>query len=377
MTRDVAVLGAGALGATVAFDLAFAGEDADGEDVDVTLFEAGSVADGSTGRAAGVCYNAFAEDVDAELGARAIERFRTFDEVGEFEFHESPYVWLAREGDDDREHAIREQLPRMQQHGVTAVRMERDEFAERFPSLRSEDVAVAAVAGAAGYTTPATYARTLAVLAKRQGAELRQRTPASVDVDPLEVNDEAFDDVVVATGAHTKQVLADAGYSIAMKPYRVQAATYACEYEGPMVYDATDGFYFRPHADGVLAGNGTEEREADPDEYDEDANDGFAESLQARAAERAGAVEDARITDAWAGLCTATPDRDPLVGALDDGLYVGTGFQGHGFMRAPAIGESLAEEVLGEADGIEPFDPTRFTGDEEFDVVEGMLVDDR
>lgn len=377
MTREVAVLGAGALGATVAFDLAFADEDADGETVDVTLFEAGSVADGSTGRAAGVCYNAFAEDVDAELGARAIERFRTFDEVGEFEFHESPYVWLAREGDDDREHAIRERLPRMQQHGVTAVRMEREEFAERFPSVRSDDVAVAAVAGAAGYTTPASYARTLAVLAKRQGADLRQHTPASVDVDPLAVNGDAFDDVVVATGAHTKQVLADAGYSIAMKPYRVQAATYACQYDGPMVYDATDGFYLRPHADGLLVGNGTEEREADPDAYDRDANDGFAESLQARASERTAAVEDARITDAWAGLCTATPDRDPLVGALDDGLYVGTGFQGHGFMRAPAIAESLAEQVLGEADGIEPFDPTRFTGDEAFDVVEGMLVDDR
>ncbi|WP_227134792.1 NAD(P)/FAD-dependent oxidoreductase [Halorubellus salinus] len=377
MTRSVAVLGAGALGATVAFDLAFADEDADGEAVDVTLFEAGSVADGSTGRAAGVCYNAFAEDVDAEIGARAIERFRTFDEVGEFEFHESPYVWLAREGDDDREHAIREQLPRMQQHGVTAVRMETEEFAERFPSVRSDDVAVAAVAGAAGYTTPASYARTLAVLAKRQGADLHQQTPASVETDPLRVNDEAFDDVVVATGAHTKRVLADAGYSIAMKPYRVQAATYATEYDGPMVYDATDGFYLRPHVDGLLVGNGTEEREADPDGYDRDANDGFAESLQSRASERTSAIEDARITDAWAGLCTATPDRDPLVGALDDGLYVGTGFQGHGFMRAPAIGESLAEQVLGEDDGIDPFDPTRFTGDEEFDVVEGMLVDDR
>ncbi|WP_323675119.1 FAD-binding oxidoreductase [Halorubellus sp. PRR65] len=377
MTREVAVLGAGALGATVAFDLAFADEDADGEPVEVTLFEAGSVADGSTGRAAGVCYNAFAEDVDAEIGARAVERFRTFDEVGEFEFHESPYVWLAREGDDDREHAIREQLPRMQQHGVAAVRMERDEVAERFPSLASDDVAVAAVAGAAGYTTPASYARTLAVLAKRQGAELRQHEPASVDVDPLRVNGETFDDVVVATGAHTKRVLADAGYAVAMKPYRVQAATYATEYDGPMVYDATDGFYLRPHADGVLVGNGTEEREADPDEYDRDANDGFAESLQARASDRAPAVADARVTDAWAGLCTATPDRDPLVGALDDGLYVGTGFQGHGFMRAPAIGESLAEQVLGEDDGVDAFDPTRFSGDETFDVVEGMLVDDR
>jgi len=377
MTRSVAVLGAGALGATVAFDLAFEGEDADGEAVDVTLFEAGSVADGATGRAAGVCYDAFAQDVDAEVGARAVERFRTFDETGEFEFHECPYVWLAREGDGDREHAIREQLPRMQQHGVTAVRMEPDELEERFPALAADDVAVAAVAGAAGYAEPASYARTLAVLATRQGATLEQHAPASLAVDPLRVNGEEFDDVVVATGAHTKQVLADAGFSIAMKPYRVQAATYATEYDGPMTYDATGGFYLRPHADGVLAGDGTEEREADPDDYDEAADDGFADSLRERVADRVPGVADARVTDAWAGLCTATADRDPLLGELAEGIHVGTGFQGHGFMRAPALGETLAKQVLGLEDGIEAFDPTRFAGDEEFDVVEGMLVEDR
>jgi sarcosine oxidase subunit beta len=387
MTRTVAVVGAGALGATVAFDLAFAGEDADGEDIDVTLFDAESVGSGSTERAAGVCYNAFAEDVDATIGARSIERFRTFDETGEFEFHESPYVWLARDGDEARVDAIREQVPRMQGHGAAAVLMDADELAERFPALETDDVAVAAVAGAAGYTTPQSYARTLAVLAKRQGATLEQQTTASLALDPVRVNDESFDDVVVATGAHTKAVLADAGIAIAMKPYRVQAATIAAAYDGPMTYDATDGCYFRPHVDGVLAGNGTVEREADPDDYDRRSDDGFGESLRDRVADRAPAADGGRVTDEWAGLCTATPDRDPLVGRLTDGCYVGTGFQGHGFMRAPAIGEALAEQLLGApihgegvldgADGIEAFDPTRFDGDESFDVVEGMLVEDR
>jgi sarcosine oxidase subunit beta len=390
MTRSVAVLGAGALGATVAFDLAFNGEDADGEPVSVTLFEAETVGSGSTGRAAGVCYNAFAEDVDAEIGARAIERFRTVDETGDFAFNESPYVWLARDGDDKRERAIREQVPRMQENGVTAVLMEPDELASRFPNLETSDVAVAAVAGAAGYATPGTYARTMAVLAKRRGATLVQDVPVSVALDPLGVepadgesgvaelgDGERFDDVVVTAGAHTKRVLADAGIDIAMKPYRVQAATFATAYDGPMAYDATGGFYLRPHADGVLAGNGTEEREADPDASDRESDEGFGAALCDRVADRVPDVADARVTEEWAGLCTATPDRDPLVGRLAEGLHVGTGFQGHGFMRAPAIGEALAEQVLGLDDGIEAFDPTRFDGDEAFDVVEGMIVEDR
>ncbi len=39
-------------------------------------------------------------------------------------------------------------------------------------------------------------------------------------------------------------------------------------------------------------------------------------------------------------------------------------------MRAPAIGARIAEELLG-GDGIDAYDPTRFDGDEAFDVTEG------
>jgi len=373
MTRSIAVVGAGAVGATAAFDLAL-------RDAEVTLYERDEVAGGSTGRAAGVCYDAFAEDVDAEIAGDAVERFRTFDGHGEFEFHECPYVWLAREGDERRAEAIREGVPRMQDNDRTVLLLEPDLLANRFPAVAHEDVAVAAVAGAAGYTDPGDYARLLAVMAKRKGAELRTDAAVSVQTDPPRVDGEPYDAVLVAAGAHTKSVLADAGLSIAMKPYRVQALTNDANYDGPMVYDATGGFYLRPHADGLLAGDGTETVEADPDDYDRTADADFETDLPHSAAERVDATGD--LVDSWAGLCTATPDRDPLVGELADGVYVATGFQGHGFMRAPAFGERLALEMLDADDEhdrtwVEAFDPTRFDGDEEFEIVEGMLPEER
>jgi len=373
MTPDVAVVGAGAVGATAAFDLAL-------RDADVTLYERSEVAGGATGRAAGICYDAFAEDVDADVAGDAIERFRTFDGHGEFEFHECPYVWVAREGDDRREAAIRDSVPRMQANGRTVLLLEPDQLAERFPTVRADDVAVGAVAGAAGYTDPARYARLLAVMAKRKGAELRTGVDASVETDPPRVDGEAYDAVLVATGARTKALLADAGLSIATKPYRVQALTLNYEHDGPMTYDATDGFYCRPHPDGLLVGDGTELVEADPDDYDRDANESFRTDVPKRLADR---IPDAAgdVVDAWAGLCTATPDRDPLVGELVDGIYVATGFQGHGFMRAPAFAERLALRILGEDETderwVEAFDPARFDGDEPFDIVEGMLPEER
>jgi sarcosine oxidase, subunit beta len=371
---EVAVVGAGAIGATAAYDLAREG-------ADVTLYDRGSIASGSSGRAAGVCYDAFADPLDAEIGGDAIERFRELSGDDTFPFVECPYVWLAREDDERNAEALRDQITRMQENGTIALEVDGDELAERFRALRTDDVAVAGIAGAAGYTDPAKYTACLAAAADGAGATLRPETPVRVRTDPARIVRDAdgsaheVDAVLVAAGAHTKEVLADAGVSIAMKPYRVQALVADCALAEPMCYDATGEFYLRPRADGVLAGDGTEYVEADPDDYDRDASPGFATDLLERVDHRVSGIhlEPDDVVRAWAGLCTATPDRDPLVGELEDGLYVATGFQGHGFMRAPAIGERIADQVLG-GEGIDPFDPTRFGGDEAFDVVEGMTI---
>ncbi|WP_226481013.1 NAD(P)/FAD-dependent oxidoreductase [Natrinema amylolyticum] len=369
---EVAVVGAGAVGATAAYDLA-------SEGADVTLYDRDSVASDATGRAAGICYDAFADGLDADIAADAIERFRAFSGDDTFPFVECPYVWLAREGDADGADAIREQVRRMQENDVVAFEMGSDELADRFPALRTDDVAVAGIAGAAGYTDPTRYTACLAAAATGAGATLETDTPVDVRAEPPRVvrpdgDVHEVDAVLVAAGARTKRLLADVGVSLAVKPYRVQALVATGDLAEPMCYDATGDFYLRPHADGFLAGDGTEEREADPDAYDRDADPTFAPDLRERVAHRVPGVADGDLERAWAGLCTATPDRDPLVGAVADGLYVATGFQGHGFMRAPAIGERIAKEILG-GSGIDAFDPTRFDGDEAFDVVEGMALD--
>ncbi|WP_435361278.1 NAD(P)/FAD-dependent oxidoreductase [Haloarchaeobius sp. DFWS5] len=374
--ETVAVVGGGAIGTTAAFDLASAG-------VDVTLFEAGDIggeSTSSTGRAAGVVYDAFAEDIDADVADRALERFRAFDGEGDFTFTPCPYVWLAREGDEKRANAIREQVSRMQTNGRNVELADFDALTEAYDDLVLSDVAVAAVAHDAGYVDPAAYPPLLAKKAEDAGATIRTETPVAVSTEPTGVvpkdvdgaDIEQFDAVLVAAGAHTKRLLAGAGIAIAMKPYRVQALTATDDRDVPMVYDATAGFYCRPHPTGLLAGDGTEEVEADPDDWNPDADDWFRADLDAGLAERIGC--EPSVERAWAGLCTATPDYDPLLGELRDGLYVATGFQGHGFMRSPALAEAVVADILGEG-GLDPFDPTRFDGDEEFDIVEGMAVE--
>lgn len=370
MTAEIAIVGAGAVGVTAAYDLARAG-------VDVTVYERGPVAGGASGRAAGVCYDAFASDPNATLGREALERFRQFADAGA-PFQQCPYVWVAQTGDDDHIEGIRAGIEEMQARGVAASALAGEDLAERFSTLRTDDVAVAGITENAGYTDTGSYTAWLAGRARDAGATIRDHTAVEIATDPPRVRrpdgtEHAVDAVLVAAGAHSKALLADAGIQIAMKPYRVQALVAATTAAMPMWYDATADCYARPHPDGLLAGDGTEEREADPGTYDRDANAEFGTDLRARLQHR---LPDASVDvrETWAGLCTATPDRDPLVGELRDGIYVATGFQGQGFMRSPAIGRRIADQLRG-GDGIDAFDPTRFDGDETFAIHEGMSIE--
>ncbi len=370
---DVAVVGGGAVGVTLAYDLAPA--------ADVTLYEADELAAGASGRAAGLCYDAFADRRDARLGERALARFRELSGDGGFRFESCPYVWLVRDERDDRTDRLAERLrmdaARMHDHGLDiTVYNDATALSEQFPALVTEDVVVAAVATGAGYVDPTDYTTTMGLLARARGADIREGTPAQLTADCRVATDDgidAYDAVVVAAGAHTRDVVSEIA-SLAVKPYRVQAlVTEHTDVGTPMCYDATNGFYLRPREGGLLVGNGTEPVEQDPDAWDREADTEFREAcIEYQERALGWSWPEAQ---SWAGLCTATPDGDPLVGELADDVYVATGFQGHGLMWAPAVAERLAAQVRGEKAGIEGFEPGRFDGDESFEIVEGMTLE--
>jgi glycine/D-amino acid oxidase-like deaminating enzyme len=359
---EIAVVGCGVVGATTAAELAR-------RDADVTVFEAGNVASGASGRAAGVCYDAFADSLDAEIAAEALAAFRERNAITD-----CPYVWFARAGDDRNAEAMADHVPRMQKRDRDVEFIDPADLDARWPQLRTDDVERAAIAHDAGYVDTGDYTRETAQLAIAAGADLREETPARIDADGR-VNGDAFDAVVVAAGAHTPRLVAAAGLPIAVKAYRVQAflsEETPLSAAVPMCYDATGGYYLRPRDGRLFVGDGTVPEAKDPTDWDRSADAWFVDDCAGYLEQAVGqSVPEFR---SWAGLCTATPDGHPLVGKRAPGIYVATGFQGHGFMRGPAIGERLAEAVLGDSLPSQ-FDPRRFAPDEDFDIVEGMSLE--
>lgn len=71
-----------------------------------------------------------------------------------------------------------------------------------------------------------------------------------------------------------------------------------------------------------------------------------------------------QIVERWAGVIDATPDVVPVISALPkvQGLYLASGFSGHGFGLGPGAGKLMAQMMVGERTCVDPtpFSYSRF-----------------
>jgi sarcosine oxidase subunit beta len=101
----------------------------------------------------------------------------------------------------------------------------------------------------------------------------------------------------------------------------------------PLTIDFTSGFYFHREGPGLVFG-GREQT---------------LEELAEPASRRLPALVDLPVQSSWWGYYEVSPDHNALVGeaAEPSRFLYATGFSGHGFQQAPAVGEHIAELVVG------------------------------
>lgn len=355
-TADVVIIGGGVMGASIAFHLAEAGV------TDVVVVERDELCSGSSGKPIGGVRAQFSDPLNIELGSRSLRAFQDFphrpgagirlDSVG--------YLFLLT---TERQAADFQASVGIQNGLGVPTRMVGPDEAQRLcPYISTDGLLAAAFSPTDGHARPALVVRGYADAAARTGVTFATHTTVTgIDTAGDRVTAVHTDrgritcsTVICTAGAWSGRIGAMAGVDLPVRPVRRQLAfTQPLAPPAPRIpftIDFASSAYFHNSDDGLLFGLADP---GQPDGFDTTWTPEWLELFRDVARERAPALADMEIADGWAGLYEVTPDHNALIGRageLPNFLYA-TGFSGHGFLQAPAVGEIVRDLHLGR----EPF----------------------
>lgn len=348
---SVIIVGGGVIGTSIAFHLAEAGV------TDVLMLDRGELGGGSTCRAAGGVRAQFSDELNIALGARSLEAFARFGERPgqEIDLHRVGYLFLL--STPEQVAAFERDVKLQNELGISSRMIDPGEARRLSPLIDTDGVLAAAFSPDDGHCTPESVVLGYATAARRLGAVLR--TGADVLDLKLEgdrvsavVTDQgtiSADTVICAAGPWSAAIGDMAGVELPVQPLRRQVMfTEAMPDLPPVVpftIDFATTFYFHREGRGLLLGM------SDPDQepgfhldYSEDWLPRLGRAIETRAPH----LLDVGLTPGWAGLYEVTPDHNALLGrsAETANFLYATGFSGHGFLQAPAVGEIMRDLCL-------------------------------
>jgi glycine oxidase len=164
-------------------------------------------------------------------------------------------------------------------------------------------------------------------------------------------------DVVVAAGAWSAGLLAPLGVQLPVSPVRGQILWYLLPRPVLSHILMHRGRYVIPRHDGVVLVGSTVEEVG----FDESTTPEAADELRAAAADMVPLLGSLAVQGQWAGLRPAAPDGVPLIGPVPGitGLWINTGHFRNGVNLAPGSAALLEALVSGAAPPLDPapYDP--------------------
>lgn len=372
ITADVAVIGAGIVGAASAYRLAQAG-------LDTVVVEAQAApASGSTGRSAAGVRVQFGDPLNVDLSWESIQEYRDFEALHGRPSGYDPlgYLFLVPRAAAP---AHLRALELQQGYGAPVTELDPSAAQRLVPFAIDPETTFTTTFGAAdGVVDPHAITMAYLDLARGLGARLLLSAPVTAA---------AFDgaawrlttpqggvtaaQVVCAAGAWSGEVAALAGLDVPVVP--VLRSVYAtaplpARHRYPLTVDLASGVYLRSEGPRVIMGRSNREQ---PPGFHEGVDFADLDRVLGLALERFPWLAATRLDRraSWWGYYEVTPDENPVLGRMPAVAPGATawlnacGFSGHGVQQAARVGRLVAEEAaLGRVRtlDIDPFRYERF-----------------
>lgn len=354
LSADVAVIGAGIMGAACAYRLAQAGLST------VVLEAQAAPATGSTGRSAAGVRVQFGDPLNVMLSWESIKEYRDFEAL-----HGRPsgydalgYLFLVPRAAASTH--LRG-LELQQSYGAPVTELDPASAQRLVPFAIDDETTYTTTFGEAdGVVDP--HSLTLAYLDLARGLGARALLSAPVTAAAFDgvawrltspTGVVAAAQVVLAAGAWSGEVAKLAGLNVPVAP--VLRSVYATaplpeRHRYPLTIDLASGVYLRSERPRVIMGRSNREQ---PPGFHEGVDFADLDRVLGLALVRFPWLADARLDGraSWWGYYEMTPDENPILGRMPpvapgaSAWLNACGFSGHGVQQAAMVGRLIAEEA--------------------------------
>lgn len=335
---DVAVVGAGVTGLAVARELRARG-------LAVAVVERDGIGAGASGVQPGGVRQQWGTRVACRLARESVAFWREVNEWLEsrvqLTFRSCGYLFVAET------HATLARLAAnvalQNDEGIPSRVVDASDAAELVPGLDPGGVVGGAWCAEDGY-----FDRPQAVVeAFARGLDIRHGNVDAIvrDGTGWVVGPVVAGAVVVAAGAETVRLIAPLGVGVpivAEERYLFFSDPIRERLLEPLVVAPERGFAAKQLADGRVLASDLTARGDEPDDRER-----WRASIRAASESLLPRLEHVSYPLLVRGAYDVTPDHQPILGRVDDGLFVAAGFSGHGFMIAPAVARIVTDAVLG------------------------------
>ncbi|MDQ7096880.1 FAD-binding oxidoreductase [Desulfosporosinus sp. PR] len=369
---DIIIIGAGIMGLSVAYHLL----EADPKLSIVILEKEKLLGLGSTGKCTGGIRYQFSSPLLRRLSLLSRDFFLNFEPAFDTPiwYRERGYLMLAP--NEALWADLKLSAGQAESEGIPVKILSQEELEKNFPYLQQDHYLGGTFGQWDAYADPYAVLAALYASVRRRGVpvhfqcEARKILRQGNAVSGVETTQGVFHSPIIvnAAGPYAAGLAGAAGIVLPVQSFRRQV--YVCTNPkdvpaaAPLIVDLATGFYLHQEASAKTVLLGGTDKDTRPG-LDEVVDKSLAEDFFLAAMEAIPSALNIKWLRTYTGIRDQTPDYLPIIGEAADlkGFYLTSGFSGHGFMHASAVGRIVSDLILkGRCEQIEGnlFYPQRF-----------------